>query len=575
MSRRLEIIGLLVLLIAVFIPRWPALGDFATVDESSWLMRSANFYYALGQRDFEKTIYAYHPAVTTMWIGTAALLLDFPEYRGLGQGYFEKEWQFAEFLSEQGYTPLEMLKSSRQIYVIINIILFGIIYLLLKRLIDWTAAFFATLFLSLAPFLLGYTRILAHEGMMSLLLLVSILAFLNYIWKDFRWQFLALSAVAAALADLTKSSATIIIPFVGLLSFLEIAKTTSMQKDNSVAFIKQQIKRFAFVGLIWFGIFSITFVAIWPGMWVQPRKMISEMYGNAFSYALEGHNLEIQDFDEIASAPSQNMKFQKFANDILWITTPITWMGMLLFLGLIFFRSFHLHPNARRLMLTFIVFGFLFYCMMSIAKGRQGARYILATISSLNLVAGLAIAFSVSVIRGKLSSRLGLAIPSIMFAALISLQVLSIWSFYPYYFNYANPILGLLQEGMQTPVLGFGEGLELAAQEITQYPDSENLTVLSWFGEGPFSYFFPGKTENLYPSIAWTPGLIDRLQTSDYLVVYYYHQLKRNMPVKLISEIKNLEPEHSIWINGIEYVRIYKVSNLPDTLLIPDAPDLP
>ena len=311
MSRRLEIIGLFVLLIAVFIPRWPALGTFATVDESSWLMRSANFYYALGQRDFEKTIYAYHPAVTTMWIGTAALLLDFPEYRGLGQGYFEKEWQFAEFLSEQGYTPLEMLKSSRQIYVIINIILFGMIYLLLKRLIDWTAAFFATLFLSLAPFLLGYTRILAHEGMMSLLLLVSILAFLNYIWKDFRWQFLALSAVAAALADLTKSSATIIIPFVGLLSFLEIAKTISMQKDNPVTNIKQQIKRFAFVGLIWFGIFSITFVALWPGMWVQPRKMISEMYGNAFSYALEGHNLEIQDFDEIASAPSQNMKFQK------------------------------------------------------------------------------------------------------------------------------------------------------------------------------------------------------------------------------------------------------------------------
>ena len=131
-----------------------------------------------------------------------------------------------------------------------------------------------------------------------------------------------------------------------------------MQKDNPVANIKQQIKRFAFVGLIWFGIFSITFVALWPGMWVQPRKMISEMYGNAFSYALEGHNLEIQDFDEIASAPSQNMKFQKFANDILWITTPITWMGMLLFLGLIFFRSFPLHPNARRLMQTFIIFGF-------------------------------------------------------------------------------------------------------------------------------------------------------------------------------------------------------------------------
>jgi hypothetical protein len=47
------------------------------------------------------------------------------------------------------------------------------------------------------------------------------------------------------------------------------------------------------------------------------------------------------------------------------------------------------------------------------------------------------------------------------------------------------------------------------------------------------------------------------------------------MPAKLMQEIKGLEPEHSIWIKNVEYIRIFKVSDLPNTLWIPDSLETP
>ena len=575
MPRRFEIIGLLILVIAVLAPRLPALDTFATVDESTWLMRSANFYYALAQHDFQNTVYAYHPAVTTMWVGTAGLMWDFAEYRGLGQGYFEKEWKFSEFLSKQGHDPLQMLKTSRLINAGINASLFVVIYFLLRRLLSWFPAFIATFFLSFSPFLLGHTRILAHEGMMSLLLLVSILAFLNYIWKGYQWPFLLLSGIAAALAVLTKSSATIIVPFVGLLSLIEGIRIVSNRKDDLGVTIQRQIKRFVGIGIVWFAVFVLTFVTLWPGMWVNPKKMIIEMYGNAFSYALEGHNLEAQYTDEPSATPFQKARFLKRAQDLIWRTTPVTWLSFLLFMALTAIKKLPLPPGARRVMVTLFGFGLLFYLMMSVAKGRQAAHYIMATHASWSLVAGLAIAFTVSIIHKRLSTGAKLAIPALITVGLLSLQAISALNFFPYFFNYSNPVLEALQSGTQTPVSGFGEGLERAAAYLGEHPDAEQMTVISWWGIGPFSFFFPGKTENLFPSAEWSPGLISRLEKSDYLVVYYYHQTRRNMPVKLLQEIENLEPDHSVWINGIEYVRIFKVNDLPETLFIPDILEMP
>ena len=85
--RWLEWLIVLGLLVAVILPRLLDLERFVTIDEGLWLYRSANFYYALGQREFEYMHQSKHPVVSIMWAGAAGIHNKFPEYRGLGQEY--------------------------------------------------------------------------------------------------------------------------------------------------------------------------------------------------------------------------------------------------------------------------------------------------------------------------------------------------------------------------------------------------------------------------------------------------------------------------------------------------------
>ena len=64
----------LVLLVLTLAPRLASLDSFVTIDEPFWLSVGANYYYALGQRELENTVYEYHPAVTTMSFVTATAI---------------------------------------------------------------------------------------------------------------------------------------------------------------------------------------------------------------------------------------------------------------------------------------------------------------------------------------------------------------------------------------------------------------------------------------------------------------------------------------------------------------------
>src|SRR3990170_8977855 len=108
MSKSIRIIIALLVIAALVIPRLANLVEFTAADEPFWLAVGANYYYALTHREFENTVYEYHPAVTTMWIVTAAMLIYFPEYRALMNGYFQQEkTSFDTYLIEQGRNPLD------------------------------------------------------------------------------------------------------------------------------------------------------------------------------------------------------------------------------------------------------------------------------------------------------------------------------------------------------------------------------------------------------------------------------------------------------------------------------------
>jgi hypothetical protein len=62
----------------------------------------------------------------------------------------------------------------------------------------------------------------------------------------------------------------------------------------------------------------------------------------------------------------------------------------------------------------------------------------------------------------------------------------------------------------------------------------------------------------------WPQDQIDRwFFDTDYAVVYV-HQWQRRTPELMLKYLATQVPEHSVWIDGIEYARIYKMSSYLD-----------
>ena len=56
------------------------------------------------------------------------------------------------------------------------------------------------------------------------------------------------------------------------------------------------------------------------------------------------------------------------------------------------------------------------------------------------------------------------------------------------------------------------------------------------------------------------------VQDIDYLI-YNNDQLHNRIHKRIIDLLANVEPEHSVWINEIEYARIYNVAAIEDHLI--------
>ena len=285
MSRQRVVLLTVLLVIISAVPRLVGLGDFTSLDEPFWLRQSANFYYALGQRDFANTIYEYHPAVTTMWVVTAGMLLYFPEYRALDEGYL-KPGKFDLFLPEHGKDPLQLLIFSRAVQVLVVIVLLVALFLLLRRLFDDFSAFLALGLISLSPFFLGHSRLLNHEAMLALFMLVAVLGLLVYLYRDRKLWLVLLSGAAGGLAQLTKSSGVVLLPVILLVVLIHVLSGPRAGRRPAAT---GAAKTFA----VWLLTVALTYVLFWPGMWVAPLQMLSDVYGNAFTYAFQGSRLSV------------------------------------------------------------------------------------------------------------------------------------------------------------------------------------------------------------------------------------------------------------------------------------------
>jgi hypothetical protein len=554
---KFKVITLTVLLIAMIgIPRMVGLGKFTSIDEPFWLHESSNFYYALGQRQFENTVYGYHPGVTTMWIITMGMLAYFPEYRALGQGYL-KQGKFDLFLPAHGKDPLQLLILSRTIQVIIIILLLWIVFLLLRRMFDDRSAFFTTTLISASPFFLGQSRLLNHEALLGLFLLISLLSMLVYLYIKRSWIILVLSAAAAALGQLTKSSGLPLIPIIMLVVGVD---ALGSQHGSLGRKLLEAFKTFGF----WLFALVFFYVLFWPGMWVDPGKMMYVVYGNALTYTFQGMTLEaLPGFDPSSfRLGTLNGGLQIYLLDLVWHTSMVSWLGFALGIGIAIAELMRKTDKYYQSTILYsVILAISFILIFSIQLGRKPPHYITTSFMSMDLIAGLGFSRLVDFLAHRFPNFIKGWTTWTILGFVLAIQLISAAPFFPYYITYINPVMEALQPRIQNPTLdetGYGVGLDQAAAYLSQKTGASAMTVMAANGYGSFSYYFPGHTVPINNLDLSDPGILEILRGSQYAVVDYYNQKR----IGLLTGLDGVKPEKIIWIDGIEFLHIYSASDL-------------
>ncbi len=562
---RKSIIALLVITLlfaAILAPRLVGIKKFTTGDEPAWLIFSHNFLHAIDQRQFERTVYEYHPAVTTMWIITAGILSYYPGYTRIQHGYIEKFWDLDEIYANAGKALSTLLYRSRAISVLLTSIFLLISFLFLWRLVGIAMAMTAILLVSFDPFYLGQSRLLNHEGLACALALAAFLALLVYLYQGHKLPYLLISAALCGLTLLAKSPMILLIPLAGLMFAVQLFENWQKTVDRRRA-IWRAVAGYAG----WLAILALVYTALWPGMWVAPGRMLYEIYGNAFSYAFQGSRLQVTGQVVVKPIGINLSDFGSLLAAILYKTTPIIWLGGALSLASLFDRKHApLTLLARRIVSYLALLALLFILMFGIAQGRNSTHYILMVFVCLDVMAGIGYVWGVKLLAAKFDWAKRQAVQAGLLTGVILLQGLSTLPDYPYYYTYTNPLAQALQAGTQDPAAGYGEGLDLAAAYLAQKPDAEDMVVSSHLGVGPFSYYFPGTS---YPLMYQSKDYLnDRsagwFRQSDYLVIYDIQQRAMGMPARLLEALEGVSPEHVINLNGLRYASIYKISDLPE-----------
>jgi 4-amino-4-deoxy-L-arabinose transferase-like glycosyltransferase len=200
-----------------------------------------------------------------------------------------------------------------------------------------------------------------------------------------------------------------------------------------------------------------------------------------------------------------------------------------------------------------------FIVMMSLSAKKYD-RYLLPVYAPLDLLSGLGWASLAMVLlerRSRATLRLaGYAVP----LAAVFIQAALAVNTYPYYFTYYNPLLGGSRVAPQVMQIGWGEGLDQAAAYLNKKPGAEKLRAISSLTTGCFSYFFKGFDREM-PYLDDPSAQDDDWQKfieSDYAVIYI-SQMQREISPPILEYVSQLEPEHTVWIDGLEYARIYKL----------------
>lgn len=542
----------LVVAAAVLLPRALELGRFVVVDEVDWLQASANFYNALQTGELANTYQLEHPAVPTLWAGALGFMRTFSGGLEYKSGYVTSVNQLHTDLLKAGTSPLAVLVSGRLFVVLAITACMALAFWLLTRLVGAFPALAAALLLAFDPFYTGLSRLLHMDALLASFFLVFALALSVYLLRERNTRYLVIAGIFAGLAGLTKSPAVFLAPYaLVLLALAWWRPAEDMEKPETKALIKQL--------LLLGGVALAVFVLLWPAMWVSPMPTLQKVIEGALFYARQGHISQLFFNGRVSNGADFPLTFYPLT--FLWRTTPVTVFGLLA-AALAIWRRWGVfqQKSARQLALALLLMGLGFMAFMHLGA-KKFDRYILPAHLPLITLAGLGWSALVS----QTTEKRNWQEYALLLFVIVS-QNMALNGVFPYTLSYYNPLMGGPQKAPEVMMIGWGEGLDQAAAYLNHTPESGKLRVTSGYGIGPLSFYF--NREFIHEANVvnmeneWGPQNADKLRNSDYLVLYV-NQWQRGFVQPLLDLLADIEPEHAVVINQIEYARLYRLSDLP------------
>ena len=555
--------GLAVFLLAL-LPRILNLSAMITPDERRWVERAVAFFAGLVQHDWAATFQTGHPGVTTMWTGTLGLLGQYLQSRS--------DLTILQYLSQVTTRPsvtLEYLLPARLPTAVLTALCVVAVYLLLRRLFSELPALLAAVLLALDPFFLAHSRVIHHDALATSFSLVALIAFLGYVWRHQHFLWLVLSAVSAGLAFLSKGSALFLIGFMGLV--LLWAMWADIRRQPHAW--RQVLAGRVGVGLVWFVIAALVFIAFWPAMWVDPLGTVAGMMDKAVGYAQEAHTKGNYFMGQPVADPGPLF----YPLVLLFRTTPLTLLGLALFLVqlVLYVRRYGfsavVDSAGVQVQISLLLYVVIFTLFMGFGS-KKFDRYLLPVIPVVDILAGIAIAQAMCWLTERRAApeikgasvasntRQGIAVV----LAVLVMQGLASLPQHPYYLSAYNALVGGPWLAQRILLVGWGEGLEQAAFYLNEQPDVQDTSV-SLFYYRDFVTFFAGQTQKLEDD---NPDNPVPWQGADY-VVFYVNQVQRQIPDEAtVGYFQSLPPEFAFERNGIPYVQVYRAPEIvPDALL--------
>ncbi len=551
--------SLLAILIAVMsllylAPRLIGLGQVVTVNERFWLGRSANFYAALASGSFEDTYQHAHPGVTVMWAGTLGFLTTFPEYADEHPEQMPREYRVHEDLRALDHDPLDLLIAGRVAKLVLQTVIFAIGFWLARVVFGPLIATVGGLLLAFDPFLIAHDRLLHIDGMVAVTSFASLMALIGFLDAADHKGFLVLSGGFAALAWLTRIPAILLVGIAGVAFIVLAAKRHRLMGDT----LTRAVSRVAWLAAVWGLSALITTIIAWPALWAAPTMVADRMSSYLLDAAQGGHEAGVF-FNGETVRGDPGLLYYPVA--LLWRITPFVAAGVAIVLLAVALRSRSILPSRLRLPVAMLgLFAVLYLVGMSLGA-KKFDRYILPIFPALDFVAAVGIVGLGRLLLG-FRTRVDRVLAYSVVIVAIAGQLASSLLVAPYYLQYFNPLVGGTAGGERMLLLGWGEGLDQAADFILSQPNGKHAVVHTSNNYVSLGYLMPATATVETHAYQTDMESIAQWAEADYYVAYVT-QWQRGYYSRPIDYLRQFEPVHIVNLGGVQFARTYDLNAIP------------